>query len=91
MTKSDFAASRMNGYAKGWAVNGDSSEWSHAGSLPGTSSLILRTVQKGPFVITLVTNLRGGAAYFTDVYSVARAVYNAFSVWPCSSVGWAYS
>ncbi len=128
MTRSDFSASRMSGYAKveapcrivdkraacvnthaavaacapavrpprrllsfqGWVVNSDSSEWSHAGSLPGTASLLMRR-KTGPIVISVVTNARGGDGFFTDLYALARAVYSSFSAWPCSSVGWAYS
>ena len=61
------------GYAKGWAVNGRN--WWHNGSLPGTTSIMVRT-QSG-FCWAALANARhgeSGGALDRLVWTMVRAV-----------------
>jgi CubicO group peptidase (beta-lactamase class C family) len=53
------ASSANAGYAKGWAVNGTPNWW-HAGSLPGTTSIMVRTASG--FCWAALANTREAAA-----------------------------
>ncbi|KVO60444.1 hypothetical protein WJ78_24470 [Burkholderia ubonensis] len=69
-------------YAKGWAVhrNGDGTWW-HAGSLPGTTSLVVRSPQ-GFCWAALANTHRANSAMNDDLDSMMWNVRNAVSEWP---------
>jgi CubicO group peptidase (beta-lactamase class C family) len=55
------ASSRNAGYAKGWNVN-SANNWWHAGSLPGTQTILVRT--SGGFCWALLANTRSLSSEF---------------------------
>jgi len=77
-----------SGYAKGWAVN-DIPNWWHGGSLPGTSSLLVRTADRyGPSgseafawaAVTNSTDARSGRDL--DLDALMWRLVSSIETWP---------
>jgi hypothetical protein len=68
-----------NGYAKGWGINTSSGNWSHGGSLPGTSTLLWRT--SDGYTMAILVNIRSGDEGF-DVGAPLRDIVKTVKNWP---------
>jgi CubicO group peptidase (beta-lactamase class C family) len=67
------------GYAKGWGINTSNGNWSHGGSLPGTSTLLWRT--SDGYTMALLLNTRSGDEGF-DVGEPLREIVKTVKAWP---------
>jgi CubicO group peptidase (beta-lactamase class C family) len=73
-------ASRVSpGYAKGWNVNKHNNWW-HAGSLPGTTSIMVRTSQQ--FCWAALTNTRGPGDLVGDLDRLIWDMVGSITIWP---------
>jgi CubicO group peptidase (beta-lactamase class C family) len=74
------ASARNAGYAKGWAVNSVGNWW-HAGSLPGTETILVRT--SGGFCWALLANSRSLTAGFgASLDNLMWDVVGKVRTWP---------
>jgi hypothetical protein len=72
------ASTANKGYAKGWQVN-KSNNWWHNGSLPGTSSIMVRT--SDGFCWAGLTNIRN-PSIDPDLDKMLWDMKGSVSVWP---------
>jgi CubicO group peptidase (beta-lactamase class C family) len=66
-------------YAKGWSINTSNNNWSHGGSLPGTSTILWRT--NDGYTMAFLMNTRSSAADFSPnkvIGDIAKGVKS----WP---------
>jgi CubicO group peptidase (beta-lactamase class C family) len=74
------ASARNAGYAKGWAVNG-ANNWWHAGSLPGTETILVRT--SGGFCWAILANSRSLMAGFgASLDQLGWDIVRSAGTWP---------
>jgi hypothetical protein len=73
--------SAVTNYALGWNVN-NSNHWWHLGSLPGTTTEIVRT-STGYCWVVLCNTRSNAAAFTTDLDNLIwQAVNNGSTAWP---------
>jgi CubicO group peptidase (beta-lactamase class C family) len=71
-------AASQGGYAKGWAIN-KAGNWWHNGSLPGTSSIAVRT--HSGFCWAAFTNTRRGSSLGGDLDRLVWAMVKEVKAW----------
>ncbi len=66
-------------YAKGWSVNRKNNWW-HGGSLPGTTSILVRT--SSGFCWAFLVNTRKGRRFSLELDKIIWKVINGVTSWP---------
>jgi CubicO group peptidase (beta-lactamase class C family) len=66
-------------YSKGWAIN-TQKDWFHTGSLPGSSSMLVRANDGVTWVF--LANTRKGDGFFRELDKMMRKAVNDVSSWP---------